>query len=112
VVAGDLHHDDGPVLVTVEYRVAPDDAAAFARAMHDVSRLRRRDGAVSWGVFRDTADRVRWLETFVVESWGEHLRQHARATVADLAIEAAARQYHRGDGLPRVAHFVHADTSQ
>ena len=35
-----------------------------------------------------------------------------RATVSDLAIEAAARRYHRGDGLPAVAHLVHADTSQ
>jgi len=112
VVTGDLDHDDGPVLVTVEYRVAPDDAAAFARAMHDVGRLRRRDGAVSWGLFRDAADPFRWVETFVAESWGEHLRQHARATVADLAIEAAARRYHRGEGLPAVAHLVHADTSQ
>jgi len=66
---------------------------------------------VSWGLFRDTAEPGQWLETFVVESWGEHLRQHARATMADLAIEAAARQYHRGEGLPVVSHFVYADTS-
>ncbi len=111
VVAGNLHHDDGPVLVTVDYRVAPEDAVAFTRAMHDVGQLRRRDGAVSWGLFQDTADPWRWIETFVVESWGEHLRQHARATRADLAIEAAARRYHRGEGLPTVAHFVHADTA-
>ncbi len=111
VVAGDLHHDDGPVLVTVYYRIAPDDAVAFTRAMHDVGQLRRRDGAVSWGLFRDTAEPWRWVETFVVESWGEHLRQHARATVADLAIEAAARRYHRGEGLPVVQHFIHADTA-
>jgi hypothetical protein len=67
---------------------------------------------VSWGLYRDTADPWRWVETFVAESWGEHLRQHARATMADLATEAAARRYHRGDGLPAVAHFVHADTSE
>ncbi|HEX9054782.1 MAG TPA: MFS transporter, partial [Gemmatimonadales bacterium] len=112
VVTGDLHQDEGPVLVTVEYRVAPEDAAAFARAMHGVGQLRRRDGAVSWGLYRDTADPRRWVETFVVESWGEHLRQHARATMSDLATEAAARRYHRGEGLPAVAHFVHADTSE
>ncbi len=111
VVAGNLHQDDGPVLVTVDYRVAPEDAVAFTRAMHDVGQLRRRDGAVTWGLFQDTADPWRWIETFVVESWGEHLRQHARATRADLAIEAAARHYHRGEGLPAVAHFVHADTA-
>lgn len=111
VAAGDLHHDEGPVLVTVDYRVAPDDAAAFVRAMHPMGQYRRRDGAVTWGVFRDTADPWHWVETFVVESWGEHLRQHARATLADLEIEEAVRRYHRGEGLPVVAHFVHADTA-
>ncbi|MBA2626630.1 MAG: MFS transporter [Gemmatimonadales bacterium] len=36
----------------------------------------------------DTADVERYLETFVSESWGEHMRQHVRATIADRRIEA------------------------
>ena len=34
----------------------------------------RRDGAYAWGVFEDAADESRMVETFLVESWLEHLR--------------------------------------
>jgi MFS family permease len=98
--------DDGPVLVTVEYRVTPADAPAFAAAMAGVRLVRRRDGAVRWGLYRDGEDPDVWLEAFVVESWSEHLRQHARATVADVEVRDAARRFHRGDDPPRVRHLL------
>src|SRR5262249_11843666 len=75
--------EDGPVLVTVEYRVEPEHASGFIEAMHLFARVRRRDGASSWGVFRDLEHKERYLETFIVDSWGEHLRQHERLTAAD-----------------------------
>ena len=78
---------DGPVLVTVTYEVPPDDIDGFAEAMRLVERHRRRTGAYRWGLFRDLAAPDRFVETFVVESWAEHLRQHSRATVnADLIL--------------------------
>ena len=40
--------------------------------------FRRREGAVRWDLFRDLADSDRYLETFLVPSWAEHMRQHAR----------------------------------
>jgi hypothetical protein len=63
---------------------------------------------MTWGLYRDTADPTRLVETFVAESWGEHLRQHARATVGDRATEARARAFHQGDGPPAVAHLIYA----
>jgi hypothetical protein len=51
--------------------------------MRDVREERRRDGAVTRGLYRDLSDPIRFVETFVVESWLEHLRQHERVTVAD-----------------------------
>jgi hypothetical protein len=56
--------------------------------MHEIELIRRRDGALEWGVYQDVADPRRWLETFLVESWVEHLRQHARITVADRALQS------------------------
>jgi MFS family permease len=106
VAGGDLAPEDGPVLVTVEYRVSDGDADAFAAAMAGVERVRRRDGAINWGLYRDTAQPGRYVETFVAESWGEHLRQHARATVADEEVEARARAYHRGPAPPAVRHMI------
>lgn len=98
--------DHGPVLVTVEYRVDPKNSREFAEAMREVGRTRRRDGAIQWGLFRDTADPWRQVETFVVDSWGEHLRQHERATVADREIEARARAFHVGESPPRTSHLI------
>jgi quinol monooxygenase YgiN len=85
VVIG-VEPEEGPVLVTVEYRVYPERSQEFVRVMHEFGRIRRRDGAARWGLFRDLADPTRYLETFLVESWAEHLRQHERLTMADLEI--------------------------
>lgn len=108
VVMIELRPDDGPVLITVEYRINPARSPKFSQAMHKLSCARRRDGAIRWGLFHDTADPSRYLETFVVESWAEHLRQHERVTVADRAIEEYARAFHISDTPPMVSHLIYA----
>jgi len=45
--------------------------------------VQRRDGAIRWSIWHDTADPGRYVATYVVESWAEHLRQN----VLRLAIE-------------------------
>lgn len=100
--------DEGPVQVVLEYRINPEQAAEFAAAMRALGRVRRRDGAIQWGLFRDAAESTRYVETFLVESWVEHLRQHQRVTVADRAIEDRARAFHLGDTPPQVSHFIYA----
>jgi MFS family permease len=86
------HPTDGPVLVTVMYEVPGDDVHEFASAMRLVERHRRRTGAYRWGLFRDLAAPHQFIETFVVESWGEHLRQHRRTTVnADRFLDPVRR---------------------
>ncbi len=42
----------------------------------------------------------------LVESWFEHMRQHARLTEADRAAEDAVQAFHLGEGLPVVSHYV------
>ncbi|MCW5890706.1 MAG: MFS transporter [bacterium] len=107
-IAGAFDPDDGPVLVTVEYRVDPTRAAAFGSAMRDFSRIRRRDGAELWGLFRDAADPSRFVETFTVDSWAEHLRQHARMTVSDRALREVVRGFHEAPEPPIVTHLLAA----
>jgi quinol monooxygenase YgiN len=98
--------EDGPVLVTVEYRVAEEQQAAFCEAMEAVALIRRRDGALRWELFRDTADPERLLETFEVASWAEHLRQHERVTVADSEVEARAQAFRIAGTASAVSHFI------
>jgi MFS family permease len=62
-------HEDGPVMVTIEYRVRVENYAEFTHAIHQLRSIRMRDGAIRWGVYRDTAAPERIVETFVAESW-------------------------------------------
>jgi predicted MFS family arabinose efflux permease len=96
---------DGPVLITIEYRVPAHNHRAFQEAMRAVERSRRRTGASRWGLFRDTADADQFIETFVVPSWAEHLAQHhTRTTGADREAEERARSFATGE--PVVRHAV------
>ena len=99
-------HDRGPVLVTVEYRIDAADRAAFHDCMCLLGRVRRRDGAVLWGVAEDVASPGVHLEYFVTASWLEHLRQHERITSDDKAVQEQLRALHRGERHPVVRHFV------
>jgi hypothetical protein len=101
-----LEVDEGPVLVTVEYVVAHQHSTEFVKLIHKYSRVRRRDGASRWGIFRDTADETRYFEVFLVQSWAEHLRQHERLTQADRELEKRLRSYVDGD--PKVHHLIYA----
>lgn len=98
----------GPVLVTVEYLIDPARARDFITAMQALKELRRRDGAYRWGLFSDPTNPKRFLETFVVETWAEHMRQHERVTMADREIEDMARRFHTGKNPPVVSHLVYA----
>jgi MFS family permease len=108
VVIGELGADveKGPVLVTIEYAVVPKRTAEFVDAMHEYGRMRRRDGAYRWAIFRDTEVADRYLEIFLVNSWAEHLRQHERQTQADRELEG--RIYSHLSGEPTVRHLIDA----
>lgn len=106
VVVVEPRPGSGPVLVTLAYRVDPPDVDAFLDAMTSVRRVRRRTGAHSWAMYRDTSDPDGFLETFVVGSWEEHLRQHQRVTATDEAQMALARPYLRSG--PQITHYVSA----
>jgi len=107
IVTGHVGNDQGPVMVTVEYRISPKDREAFLTALERLSHERRRDGAYAWGIFEDIADRSRFLETFFVESWLEHLRQHERVTNADRMLQD---HIHRlVQGTPKITHLIAAE---
>jgi hypothetical protein len=99
----------GSVRVSLVYRVLPADAPAFIERMEDLRQLRLRDGAVDWVLERDLADPDRFVESFHVRSWQEHLRQHERLTQADLALEDEIRGLGAGGGQPPVTHLVEVD---
>jgi MFS family permease len=97
--------DQGPVLVTVGYAVIREREAEFVEAIHQYGRIRRRDGAYRWGIYRDTEVADRYLEIFLVHSWAEHLRQHERQTQADGELERRLYGYIAGE--PEVRHLIY-----
>ena len=100
--------EEGPVLIVIEYRIRPADKNEFIRAVHAVRALRLRDGAIRWGVFQDTAQPERFIETFVMESWLEFLRTRERMTAADRVIRDRARSFHQGTEEPHVSRMIYA----
>jgi len=85
--------DQGPVLVTVEYRVEREDRAPFLAIMQEIGQERRRDGAFAWNVFVDAGDVGRIVETFLIQSILELKHLRARVTKADQMVEAEAHKF-------------------
>jgi len=100
----------GPVLVTIEYNVIAEQESKFLRAMRQYSRVRRRDGAYQWGIYRDIEVAHRFVEIFLVHSWAEHLRQHERQTKADRELEERVYSYVAAE--PKVRHLLYAESTR
>ncbi len=105
-VAMEFDPASGPVLITIEYLVPRQRAAEFVAAMQNLRRIRRRDGALQWGLYEDVERPERWLETFTHASWVDHLRHRERSTMADAVHEAAARAFHVGADPPIVSTLI------
>ncbi|HMO48706.1 MAG TPA: MFS transporter [Rubrivivax sp.] len=107
--AGEIGAGEGPVMVMVEYQIDAADVPAFTELMQKTRRARLRQGALSWGLFRDSAVAGRYIEYFVDESWLEHLRRQERFTAADAGLREQRLALHRGSAPPKVQRFVAED---
>lgn len=106
----DAEPEDGPVLVTIEFFVAPENADKFRQLMRTHLRERRlRDGARRWRLYQDAKNPERFLELFRLDSWGEHLLQHQRTTMDDRVIESDILTLHKGSEKPVVTHYFGAE---
>jgi MFS family permease len=86
-----VENNQGPVLVTVQYRVDAKDRAAFVGALDELRHQRKRDGAFAWGAYEDTGDGELFVETFLIESWLELKHARERVTNADRMQEEQIR---------------------
>jgi MFS family permease len=107
----DLEPEDGPLLISIEYHIDPADVEAFVKAIHDLKTIRLRDGGMRWGLFADASNPARFVETFLVGSWAEYLRQRERLTVSDLAVRERVQAFQQGDDPPAVSRMVYVPTS-
>ena len=80
-------------------RIARSERPLLDLDVHESSILASR-----WGVYRDTENPANYIETFIVESWAEHLRQHERLTGADRELEENVGRFELK--LVKVRHFI------
>ncbi|XGV94748.1 MAG: MFS transporter [Leptolyngbya sp. BL-A-14] len=99
--------EDGPVLVILEYTIRPEDKDLFSDTIQQLRQVRHRDGAIRWSLWSNLAQPERYIETFIVESWAEHKRQHERVTVIDLEIEQKVRSFIINHEAPKVSHLLY-----
>lgn len=101
--------DDGPVLIQLEYQIAPEDRDAFLRAVHAAEPTRRRNGATSWRVFRDLGLDGHYVERYIVTSWAEYVRLRTRMTMADRELQDHVEQLQRADVPIRISRLIGVD---
>ncbi len=103
----ELRPEDGPVLISVEYRIDPADVHEFVTAINALRPVRLRDGAMRWALFHDAGRPDRYVENFLVESWAEYLRQRERLTIDDSAVLERVRSFQKGDNPPAVSRMIY-----
>ncbi|MDE1764267.1 MAG: MFS transporter [Thaumarchaeota archaeon] len=103
-------HEEGSVLVEIEYLIDVSRSHEFESVMHEIRSLRLRDGAINWGLYHDVENPSRYVESWLSESWTEHLRQHERITKSDVIIEDKARSFHIGKDPIRISHLIGENT--
>jgi MFS family permease len=96
----------GPVAVEIRYRIDPRQREAFLHASEPVGKLRRRNGARIWRLYRDLSDESVFVERFIVDSWVDYQRQLARSTVADHGHEEKFRSFLQAGSEIEVSHYL------
>jgi MFS family permease len=100
----------GPIVITIEYRIAPEDLPRFLSAMDERKRIRRRDGARHWTLLRDLMDPELWIERYHVATWLDYVRHNQRRTHADTENSNELLELHRGEELPVVRRRIERQT--
>jgi len=101
--------DDGPVTVTWELIVRPEDREEFLALVKQVRLIFLRNGAFLFRFDENLEHPGTFRTEMLVSSWAEHLRQHARMTKAETDLIERVWAMHAGDQEPVVRHYLPAN---
>lgn len=96
----------GPIAIAITYRIKPDDVPEFLSEMRHWQRMRRRDGARGWTLYRDLADPGLWVERYQVPTWLDYVRHNRRRTLEDASHGSRIRALHQGKDAPAVQRLA------
>jgi len=106
LVTKGVTNEERPILIVIDRRIDLRQEDKFLEAVRPLKMLRLRDGAIRWNLFRDSTDPTHFIESFIVESWMEYLRQNERSTVSDREIEEWVNAFHVSDVPPETHHYI------
>jgi hypothetical protein len=92
--------DDGPVTVTREIIVRPEDREEFFLLIEKHRRVQLRNGAIFYRVEENLEHPGTFRTEMTIGSWAEHMRQHARTTKSEVAVAERVLALHAGDQPP------------
>jgi hypothetical protein len=101
--------DDGPVTVTVEIMIRPEDREEFLKSTNQLRLMFLRNGATLYRVDENLENPGTFRSEMVVRSWAEHVRQHARTTKEETALADRLWAMHVGTEPPVVRHYLQAN---
>ena len=101
-----LNPRSGPIIIEIEYRIAPQNARTFYGIMQDVQLNRQRNGAYGWSIARDIANPELWTERYHCPTWHDYLRQRMRPTLAERAVQRSAIDLHIGPEPVRIRRML------
>jgi MFS family permease len=96
----------GPIVISIEYRIRPQDVREFLKVMSDRKRIRMRDGAREWTLRRDLGETDLWVESYKSPTWTEYARHNQRLTHADEVVGDKLRALHQGPERPTVHRSI------
>jgi MFS family permease len=101
--------DDGPVTVTVEYNILPEDWEKFLALIEQVRLIFLRNGAFLFNVDENLENPGTFRTEMLVSSWAEHTRQLARMTKSESEVLRRVLGMHFGSEVPLVRHYLRAN---
>lgn len=101
--------EDGPVTVTLEFTIRPEDREEFLTLMNKVRLMFLRNGASLFRVDETLEEPGKFRTEMLVNSWAEHLRQHARTTKEENELFSKALAMNADGAAPVVRHYLPAN---
>jgi MFS family permease len=100
--------EDGPVTVTVELVIRPEDREEFLALTKELRLIFLRNGAFLYRVDEILEQPGTFRTEMRVNSWAEHVRQHTRMAKAETELAERLRAMHSGEQEIVVRHSLPA----
>ncbi|MBV9298782.1 MAG: MFS transporter [Verrucomicrobia bacterium] len=100
--------EDGPVTVTRELIIRPEDREEFLALVEQLRLTFLRNGAFLFRIDENLEHPGTFRTEMLVSSWAEHLRQVARMTKTEAELVERVRAMHAGEQEPAVRHYLPA----